>query len=398
MFILLRRPARCVGFLCAFLAWSSAQVAVAPASSEISLSPGLTYRHLQSSTVSGEPWSIHVLELNRKQRSLELRAVAAAGTVGDMQRELPSAMGTRLAQSGSHVLAVVNGDYDLQKDYPGVSDGLAITSGHLWTSPHAGRPVFAISLGGEPIIAVPELTVELRARRRTWKIAAVNKPLGAPFGAWPRLYTRRFRPQLNSDSPLRCVIIGELSPSAALPSEGAIHGKVLQVVDSATQLAIANDSLIVAEPAADSAGLNSLRAGDAVGLRLRVRVAGHKVRHVIGGFPVLIRAGRKSIEGNPAQSLSKRHPRTALCYNSQKIIFTVVDGRQPALSVGMTLDELADLMLSLGCTVAMNTDGGGSSVMAVSDAQNAGHLRIVNSPSDGKERGRGNAWVVLQKK
>ncbi len=398
MFNPLRSPLRWLAFLCAFIALTSAQVVVAPAPAQISLSPGVVYRHVQRHTVSGEPWSIHVLELNRNQRSLELRAVAAAGESGEMQRELPSAMGARLAQPGKRVLAVVNGDYDLQKDYPGVSDGLAITSGHLWTSAHTGRSVFAISRTGEPIIAVPELTVELRARRRTWPIAGVNKPLGVPFGTWPRLYTREFRAQLPSDSPLRCVIIGELSPSAALPSEGSIHGKVVQIIDSATRATIPNDSLVVAEPAAESAGLNSLHAGDVVNLRVRTRVAGHKVQHVIGGFPVLVRSGRKSIEGNPGESLSKRHPRTALCYNSQKIIFTVVDGRQPALSVGMTLDELADLMLSLGCTVAMNTDGGGSSVMAVGDGQDAGRLRIVNSPSDGKERGRGNAWVVLQKK
>jgi hypothetical protein len=87
----------------------------------------------------------------------------------------------------------------------------------------------------------------------------------------------------------------------------------------------------------------------------------------------------------------------------------------------MTLEELADLMLSLGCTVAMNTDGGGSSVMAVAlppelaqhftttapssvgagpapPSSSSASLQIVNSPSDGAERGRGNAWVVLRKR
>jgi exopolysaccharide biosynthesis protein len=108
--------------------------------------------------------------------------------------------------------------------------------------------------------------------------------------------------------------------------------------------------------------------------------------------------GRKNIVGSPSKGLSQRHPRTAFCYNPQKIIFTVVDGRQPQLSVGMTLDELADLMVELGCTTAMNSDGGGSSVMAVRGEAVGAALQVVNSPSDGQERGRGNAWIVVVKK
>lgn len=62
----------------------------------------------------------------------------------------------------------------------------------------------------------------------------------------------------------------------------------------------------------------------------------------------------------------------------------------------MTLEELADLMIGLGCQVAMNTDGGGSSVMAIKK-DSSSEFQIVNLPSDGKERGRGNAWVIEEK-
>jgi len=63
----------------------------------------------------------------------------------------------------------------------------------------------------------------------------------------------------------------------------------------------------------------------------------------------------------------------------------VVDGRQPKLSIGMTLAELSTEMLALGCAGALNLDGGGSSTLVVRDA--ATHQLIVrNSPSDGKER------------
>ena len=71
------------------------------------------------------------------------------------------------------------------------------------------------------------------------------------------------------------------------------------------------------------------------------------------------------------------------------MILAVVDGRQKKLSIGMRMDELAELMKRLGCTKAMNLDGGGSSTMWY-----AGKVR--NSPSDGRERSLANALILCQ--
>mgnify|MGYP000476940331 CR=1 FL=1 len=61
-----------------------------------------------------------------------------------------------------------------------------------------------------------------------------------------------------------------------------------------------------------------------------------------------------------------RNPRTAIAYNDQYIFFVVVDGRDPLVSVGMTIAELADFALNtLGATYAVAQDGGGSSTMVV---------------------------------
>jgi exopolysaccharide biosynthesis protein len=83
-----------------------------------------------------------------------------------------------------------------------------------------------------------------------------------------------------------------------------------------------------------------------------------------------------------------RHPRTALGWNDEHFFLVVVDGRQEALSVGMTYRELAALMRRLGCTHAMNLDGGGSSTLWLGG-------RIMNSPSDGRERPVANSLIVI---
>ena len=57
------------------------------------------------------------------------------------------------------------------------------------------------------------------------------------------------------------------------------------------------------------------------------------------------------------------NPRTAIGVLSPlHYIFVVSDGRTDE-SVGLSLLELAQLMQDLGCTLAYNLDGGGSSTM-----------------------------------
>lgn len=69
------------------------------------------------------------------------------------------------------------------------------------------------------------------------------------------------------------------------------------------------------------------------------------------------------------------------------LVFVVVDGRQEGYSEGVTLPELADIMLSLGATTAYNLDGGGSSTMYFDG-------RVVDSPSNGGERGTSDILYV----
>lgn len=93
-------------------------------------------------------------------------------------------------------------------------------------------------------------------------------------------------------------------------------------------------------------------------------------------------------QGAPVPHKSKlRHPRTAVGLDAQRthLILLVVDGRKPNVAVGMSYEELAAELLRLGCQEALNLDGGGSSIMAVRDRA-AGDFRILNTPSDGRER------------
>jgi hypothetical protein len=114
---------------------------------------------------------------------------------------------------------------------------------------------------------------------------------------------------------------------------------------------------------------------------------------IIGGGQVILRNG-VAIEYQSAFA-TDRHPRTAVGVSrgGKWLTFLIVDGRQPSLSIGMTLAELSSEMIRLGCDDAINLDGGGSTTLVYRDPATE-RLKVLNSPSDGKERSVADALGV----
>lgn len=122
----------------------------------------------------------------------------------------------------------------------------------------------------------------------------------------------------------------------------------------------------------------------------------------VGGRGVLTRdsviTGEVDTEG--AASFSQaRHPRTAvgIAGGGKRLLLVVVDGRRAEWSAGMTLRELATLMLALGAPESLNLDGGGSTALVYQSRDSAGTFRVANRPSDPTgERAVGNALAIVQ--
>ncbi|HWD93991.1 MAG TPA: phosphodiester glycosidase family protein [Verrucomicrobiae bacterium] len=108
-------------------------------------------------------------------------------------------------------------------------------------------------------------------------------------------------------------------------------------------------------------------------------------REIVGGGQIIVRNGHPvRFTGTFATS---RHPRTAAGIDASgtRLTLVVVDGRQPDLSIGMTLAELSDEMIQAGCAEAINLDGGGSTTLVYRDSKSK-KLSVLNSPSNSKER------------
>ena len=166
---------------------------------------------------------------------------------------------------------------------------------------------------------------------------------------------------------------------------------------------------------------------DAISTSAADAAPGHagKIMQMACGNPILLADGVTLDTDNALPHCPQLHPRTAVGYDASRtrLVLLVADGRQIGLSEGLTTRELADLMRYLGCTDALNLDGGGSSELfvhpfttpsstaafAVSETSAPSELSnilpdnapypagVVNRPSDGCERPVADAlWLTLR--
>jgi hypothetical protein len=97
------------------------------------------------------------------------------------------------------------------------------------------------------------------------------------------------------------------------------------------------------------------------------------------GFRYLVENGvKKSYLDGTGIQYTELHARTAKGITKDgRLMLIVVDGQYP--SSGLTLSQLADVLLYYGAQVAMDSDSGGSSTLWHTD-------HILNNPSDGTPR------------
>lgn len=342
---------------------------------EVVIAPGVTNRYYWQT--SG-PFAIHVLEVDRAAcwtpavLKPDTVAVGRAGT------------STMLSRSGSaDTVAAVNADFFLFAP-PGVPTGAHVDDGRVITGPMA-RP--ALVVDGSQRVHFMRLYATGRAGAGvdTTTVTEWNRMPLTQLGA----FDHRWGAAIDTGLGVARVAVGA-------------DGRVVGVHPGGVQVPIPSGGwVLVAARTAPSAVKDWVRARrNREAIRVETSLLPFHPHDAVGGFPML------AVDSMPAPALDSahtqalgrvRHPRTAVGVGEggRRLLLVVVDGRQPGYSAGMTLPELARLMLDLGARDALNLDGGGSSAMAVRDADGA--VRVVNRPSDPTgERAVANALAVVR--
>ncbi|MGH2752958.1 MAG: phosphodiester glycosidase family protein, partial [Actinomycetota bacterium] len=291
----------------------------------------------------------------------------------------------------SDALVAINGDYARASGRPVFTFA---ADGHIAQTPLGwGRNFSTDQSETLTFIGHPEVTgwVTDNGTGTTYPIERVNE--GAPqrdqIARFTRAGGREERPPAGA-CQLRAIPQG--FPRFALAGPGVESDHVVDKVRCGGRSLRPQGGSILATPPDGSyaPSLSSVPVGSS--MTLGWSLGWPEVLDTIGGNPTLIEDGR-IIEHNVIGegSFFRRHPRTGVGTTPEgKVLFVVVDGRQPGYSVGMTLKEFADLFASLGADWALNLDGGGSTTMVINGS-------IVNRPSNEgrRERAVSSALVLL---
>ena len=127
---------------------------------------------------------------------------------------------------------------------------------------------------------------------------------------------------------------------------------------------------------------NNFNIDDEVKIEISASPSIESTDTAFGGGTLLVKEGKTA---PITHNVSGNNPRTAIGTDKTgKIIYLVtVDGRQ-TLSKGVTLEELADIMIEIGCYNALNLDGGGSTNLVAKTPFNS-ELHTINSPTENRK-------------
>lgn len=178
------------------------------------------------------------------------------------------------------------------------------------------------------------------------------------------------------------------------PTRGVFYQKDGTLAAGWTYYANANRHYLYGAPAANSWEAAPLQIPDA---SFPQEAVDFEATTAIGGGPVLLKGGaiyntypEELFDGPNGILCDSRHPRTAIgATDDNRLMLFVCEGRNMTEGVpGFTSEEVAKILKGLGCTEALNLDGGGSSCMIINNQETI-------KPSDGAQRSV--ASVVLLK-
>jgi len=346
--------------------------------------PGLDYAHVRE---TNQPLSIHIARLERGRKDLQMLTSLGQGRIyglAPLSRQV-----TAVPRSLGKPVVAINGDFfEIRPGpYQGDPEGLHILHGEVVSAPN--DKAFWIDPDGEPHIGIVYSRFEILWPDQRRSRFALNQP-PRPHSA--TLFTAAFGDTTHATNSTELVLEPLLENS--LPSFRLAETYRVRVSETRSEgnTTLASNRWVLTLTDSATTNLASLKPGDTLTLTTATSANIPNPVTAIGGGPILLRDGvaqpwpaRKSL----TDYLQPRHPRTAVGYNEHFIYFIAVDGRQRELSAGISFVELTSLLKQIGCTEALNLDGGGSTTFWLNG-------KVLNSPSDKRERHIANALIIVQ--
>ena len=348
---------------------------------DLGFAPPLEIQEIgQDLTHDNGPWMIHVLEADPKLIEIRVAHAYDAAIGLETTADLAERHGA---------LAAINGGFFLMTGLlAGDSQGTLVMDGRVLSEPDRGRATVGFySADGSTRAVVGRLSFRGEVRFGDGIAVPIDGVNRARQASEIVLFTPEFH-RTTLTPPGGVEVIVE-------------NGRIAEVRDGAGSSMIPPSGMVVSIGSDRFEQIRPhVRPGAPVAVATKLisllpdpEGEWERAEGIASAGPLLLWNGKR-IEEPEKESISNvfclaRHPRTAAGVRADgTLVFVTVDGRQPETSVGMSIPELTDLMLELGCVSAMNLDGGGSTTMVVNG-------QIVNSPSGSSPRRNADAILLF---
>jgi len=347
----------------------------------------------------------YVAVIDRNNKNWNLQVAIGQGQV--LGKETVPSIARRKSKDGRKVLVAINGGFGVLGNfggYAGISHNLFIEDGELISGPIPENICFGVNSDGEFLMGYAKMSAYLMFDNQKIPIEVINNRMRGDkkHDYKSILYTPRFANSTNTKNRVyEAIMIGARTPLVPEYQSEVILQNVVKKGDRK----IPSDGFVLSvHPRAYNKEFSKLRTGQRGKIKINLEPEEwNNVVQAIGGNYVLVKDGKlsdfmkKALNSDDDHEPGRRHsnkiishePRTALGFSDDKLFFIVVDGRQEGYSTGMTMYEVAQVLIQLGAEQAMNLDGGASSTFWADG-------KVLNRPSGGDLRKVLNAVLITK--
>jgi hypothetical protein len=348
-----------------------------------SIVPGFEYAHIQTTNLNGEPLSIHIARLDRSAKDLQVASVLSQNEIfgnaplSTIAKTVPQRLGTPLA--------LINTGFCINKKDPyyGMPRGIVITDGELAHGPYDYS--FWVNESGEMNFGKVESKFSVTLDGVTYPIGLNEQCKSNQIV----LFTHILGKSTRATNDLELVLEAENGKEVSWHA-GQSYSLRIKTINTSGNSPLSDGVAVLSFDAGIAEKARKASVGDKIKLELATLPDLSQATTASECIFPIVQNGTVLKEFQASKYMLQKHPRTAIGFNTRYFFMVVVDGRRKEISMGMKPDELGSLMLTLGCTEAMNLDGGGSSTFWADG-------KTRNSVAGSRERDRSDALVVVKK-
>ncbi|MFJ7825444.1 phosphodiester glycosidase family protein [Psychrobacillus sp. NPDC096623] len=354
------------------------------------ISGGVDYEYKQE-TVSQNPQAIRVLTTNLNDPYTKVD-VGIPNPLNRLARV--TAQANAYTGPGQQVAGAINGSFfsgDLLPMYLISYRNKLVNAGIIASGEdqYVNEPLaFGIDANGKAKIDTYNLDLTYTHNGITSEITSTNKQRTNDNTI---LFTPIFPGGTTKTNPFGMeVVISGVPGAVDLEFGETLTGTVSHIrpygTDEVTK--IPADGFVLSAHGTAMEALKQMKIGDPVTIDTGIDQMWMDASFMLTSGPMLVKDGNVGLSMDPNSSKAReRAPRTAIAIDKTgtKVWMVTVDGRQSGYSTGMSLNEFAQYLKSMGAYRALNLDGGGSTAMAVRKPGDT-NVSLFNKPSDGTER------------